>query len=551
MALKLRDYQREAIAAVQSEWAKGIVRTAVVLPTGLGKTVIFSHLAVDAAGQGGRALVLVHRDELVQQALDKLRSVAPGISLGVVKAERREVHADVVVGSVQTLARSNRRAELDRADKPISLVIVDECHHAAADSYLEILAHVGSFSSTEFPELDGFGMGAAPVQAVGFTATLSRSDDRGLGNVWQSVAYKRDIRYGIEHKHLSPVRGRRVSVAGLDLSRVRRSRGDWQDGSLGEALEDAKAGEVIAAAYLEHARDRQGILFAPTVSSAYQFADDLQAAGITTETITGSTPIEDRRLTYKRYRAGDVQVLANCMVLTEGFDMPQASCAVMARPTAAHGLYVQMVGRVLRPFPGKADAMVLDICGVTRDYRLKTLVDLDPEWRVPYDKGPALPGDEPEPGPGLERGPVLYGGETEDADLFASSRSAWLRTYAGTWFVPTKESTYFLWPEDGGELFTVGRHPGRGSAERLFSGMTLEYAMAHAEDAAEDEDPSISRRQAPWRRKGGQAGRPSEKQVQFARQLGIVFDPENTGKAELSDSISVAVASRLLDRKAS
>jgi len=535
--LKLRDYQREAIAAVQSEWSKGIVRTAVVLPTGLGKTVIFSHLAVDdAVAHGGRVLVLVHRDELVQQALDKLHSVDPGLSLGVVKAERREVHADVVVGSVQTLARPNRRAELDRADKPISLVIVDECHHAAADSYLAILEHYGCFDRTP---------------AAGFTATLSRSDDRGLGNVWQSVAYKRDIRYGIEHKHLSPVRGRRVSVAGLDLSRVRRSRGDWQDGSLGEALEDAKAGEVIAAAYLEHARDRQGILFAPTVSSAYQFADDLRAVGISTETITGSTPVEDRRLAYKRYRAGDVQVLANCMVLTEGFDMPQASCAVMARPTASHGLYVQMVGRVLRPFPGKADALVLDICGVTRDYRLKTLVDLDPEWRVPYDKGEPFEDEPATTAPGLERGPVLYGGETEDADLFASSRSAWLRTHAGTWFVPTKESTYFLWPENGSDLFTVGRHPGRGKAERLFYGMTLEYAMAYAEDLAEDEDPSISKRQAPWRRKGGQAGRPSPEQVQFARRLGLVFDPELVGKAELSDSISVAVASRLLDRKAS
>ena len=349
--LALRPYQTEAIAALEDGWAAGLQRVAVVLPTGLGKTVVFAHLIHQALAAGHRPLVLVHREELADQAADKIRSVAPDVSVGIVKAERDELDRDVIVASVQTLSRPNRRGRyLGATAGRRRLIVVDECHHAAARTWIQLLEALG-----------GFTPGGAKV--AGFTATMTREDSRKLGDIWERVVYERDILFGIGNGFLTDVRGKAVTVDGFDLGTVARSRGDYQDGALGEALEASGAGEVIAKAYTEHAADRAGVLFTPTVATAYSFAEDLNAAGIVTETITGTTSSEDRKLIYKRYRTGDVQVLSNCMVLTEGWDAPWCSTAVIARPTSSAGLYVQMVGRVLRPYPGKTDALVLDVVG--------------------------------------------------------------------------------------------------------------------------------------------------------------------------------------------
>lgn len=166
--LRLRDYQTEAIRAVRAAWASGMKRPAIVLPTGAGKTVVFSGLAAEMGGHGVRSLILAHRDELIEQATGKIRAVAPDLRVGIVKAERREVRGrDVIVASVQSLIRETRRAELARdllAGGVPPLVIVDECHHAVADSYMAVLRDLGCFE-------DDLNRGA---YALGVTATLGR-----------------------------------------------------------------------------------------------------------------------------------------------------------------------------------------------------------------------------------------------------------------------------------------------------------------------------------------------------------------------------------------
>jgi superfamily II DNA or RNA helicase len=547
--LPLRGYQREAIDAVFAAHAGGMRRPAVVLPTGAGKTVVFSHLANEFQERTGkRVLVLVHRDELADQALSKLRTVAPHLSAGKVKAGENQVDAQVVVASVQTLARATRMASLlesQRRYRSFGLIISDECHHSIAPSYQRIHG--------AFPD----------VVHVGFTATMARGDGIGLGSVWEDVIYTKSLAYMISKGHLVPPVGRSVAVDDLDLSFVKQSRGDYQAGDLGHALEESHALAQIAAAYRQHAADRPGVVFTPTVATAHGAAKELEAVGIASAVISGETPREERRRIMEDRRSGRVQVLSNCMVLTEGFDDPGLSCAVIARPTASQPLYGQMVGRVLRPFPGKRDALVLDVVGASETNKLATLIDLEeglfPErkpcrtcWEVPCVcpcKGCGGPRPCPvcveEEGSGAAETLVLKGTGAV-LDLFASSRSAWLQTRRGVWFIPTGDAHIVLWPEAAG-TWTVADVPRTGTWTPLHGGVDLEAAMSWGEVEAEDRDDGpfgqISTRAATWRRRKSP---PSQAQLDKAARLRIVHAPDVT-KAELSDLISVAVASRLVD----
>src|SRR5690606_35885928 len=329
-------------------------------------TVTFAHLVKD---HGTKSLVLVHRDELARQAMDKVRSVAPDLNVGLVKAESNETDADVIVASVQTLVNPDRLSQISGVD----LVVVDEAHHAAAPSYKTVLQGLGSWSGT---------------RTVGFTATMSRSDDLGLGDVWEDVVFHKDIMWGIINGLLVDVEAQTLESDGLDLASVARSRGDYQEGQLGEALEASGAGPVIAKAYKDHAGNRQGVLFTPTVSTAESFAQDFRDQGISTEVVTGSTPVQERQEIFNRYQERETQVLANCSVLTEGWDMPQAEVAVIARPTQSRSLFIQMAGRVLRPFPGKEKALILVVVGL-RSASLRSIVDLS-ETEIEPKKGKTL-----------------------------------------------------------------------------------------------------------------------------------------------------------------
>jgi len=541
--LKTRPYQDEAIKAIREGWERGLQRVAVVLPTGMGKTIIFSHLIAEEVAAGQKVMILVHRNELVDQAIDKLKMVAPDVKPGVVKAERDEVDAQVIIASVQTLARGYRRDRILAAG-PVHLVIIDEAHHAAADTYVAVLTDFGCFHNdppAAWPSVP------STTRAIGFTATMKRGDTRGLGDIWQEIVYTKDILFGIQRDYLADVKGRRITVDGLDLREVAITRGDYREGQLGDAMVSSGAGEVIAAAYKEHASDRQGILFTPTVHAAYEWATDLNNAGIPTEVIEGETPTEDRKLIYKRYAEGEVQVLSNCMVLTEGFDMPQASCAVIARPTSLPALYTQMVGRVLRPWPGKRYALVLDVVGVASRVELATLTDLSltkvDEVKEGETLGQAADREREEKAGAIRVGKV---GDVkgEYVDLFHTSRSVWLKTNGGLWFIPTREELFFLWPTGVNEA-KVGSIPNNGGRPQLLmdSG-NIEYAMAWAEQEAAETDVSIASKSSSWR----QASRtPSEAQLNLARVFKIDVS-DNPSRGELSDRISIVKASRVLDR---
>lgn len=532
-ALEPRPYQSECIRAVIDAAAQGVKRPACVLPTGSGKTVIFSHLAKhwNDYSFDGRVLILVHRDELVRQTVDKLQRVAPALKVGIVQANQDEhIGCDVIVASVQTVRKVYRLDAVTESGE-IGLVIVDECHHATAESYVTVMNALGCFEKET---------GAI---AVGFTATLARSDMKSLADVWESVVFRMDILDMIP-EYLTDVSGKMVTVDGFSLSDVAMRGGDYAVNSLSDALLSSDAPDFIADAYMEHAANRKGIVFTPSVATAEAFSDALCRRGIVARMVWGGMDKEARREVLRAAHAGDVQVLVNCMVLTEGFDWPQAEVAVIARPTTSSALYVQMVGRVLRKYPGKKKALVLDIVGATQEHRLATLADLTSRRVQIIQEGESLTEavrrERKEGNEYLRDYVVLY----EDVDLFHRSGAVWLQTYEGIWFVTTKDTVYFVWPGNELDTYHVGHRPMRRKGGGwIHKDVTLEEAMQWAEQEALAADPMLARKRASWR-----VGRrpPSEAQIAKAQRLKLTI-PEGVTKREISDMINVKIVSGLLD----
>lgn len=602
--LRLRDYQQECSEAVDASHAKGIRRPAIVLPTGAGKTIVFSHRALlfTAAHPDKRVLVLAHTDELVTQAATKIKGVAPHLRVGIVKAARNEVDKQVVVASVQSLRNKARRDQL----RHVGLIIVDECHHATANTYVQILQHWGALGATHEEcegkgctgcELTGF---CAPPEdgalAEGFTATLARSDKSKLSAIWQEVAFRRDISFMIRRRYLLDVRGRRVEVPDFTTKGLKTLGGDFRNDELADRLTDSMAPELVAKAYVEHASDRSGLVFTPNVASAYVFCEAFRDQGITAEVVHGALPTEERRLIIKRLETGETQVLVNCMVLTEGFDSPIVSCVVIARPTKSSPLYQQMVGRALRLYDGQTEALILDVVGMSRQHGLASLVDLSPKEldEDKLDAGMSLieledyeeePQEEEPEGPGYYYGPVEV---TEFDPLSRDSQRAWKTTDSGVHYLPvglTSKATgaqglyYFLVPhwdadaepgtwsvvwctQDGrnaNETLTKAGIPARPVGATEHQGLPLSQAMVWAEQEVEDLairqglDPheTFSKKAAPWRKRPG----PSDGQRRMCRSLGIPLpDPQEDpftkpmSQGEVSDMIDKVMAGRQIDR---
>lgn len=353
---ELRAYQSEAIERVVAHWNGGLQRPIIVMATGTGKTVVMAKIVAEAQEMGYRPLILVHRDELVSQTVEKLVAACDECLIGVIQAERHEVDADIVVASVQTLTRRLGRSARAVAPDRFNLIVTDECHHSAAPSYLAIYDWFGG-------RTDGSG-----TRMLGVTATPKRLDGVQLGHVWDApVAYAYDTATAISEDYLVRPVGKRVGLAELD-GKIKIKHGDFSESDLGAKM--MRSGHRIGEAVLAHGRRedgalRRGITFAPTVACAQSWADEFNQMGIVSKVVVGATPRAERHDAYARLRDGRIDMLVSVMVLTEGFDLPAVELAVIGRPTKNESLYVQMVGRVLRPsdHTGKQDALVLDVCG--------------------------------------------------------------------------------------------------------------------------------------------------------------------------------------------
>lgn len=578
MSIHLRPDQRAAIDACWDTLSLDVNRVAVQLPTGYGKTITFAAAIDEWLDQrlpsqviaGQRALVLVHTDELTRQAVDKIRLVTRGRwSIGVVKAAEDETDADIVVASVQTLANPERRRRIT----DVGLIVVDECHHATAPTYQAILQHYGAMprppESCPCPDAQWHLARCRPsIPVLGFTATLARSDGQGLGRVWQELAFSRSLSWAIRKGYLVDLVAYRIEVPEIDAGA--------SDAALDAMLCDSIAPEAVVTAWIEHAGTTtigrgdeyvppSTVLFAPLVKSAQAFADAFNQAGVKAEVVHGNLPATERRAILERYEAGVTTVVCNAMVLTEGWDSPRTKCVIVARPTKSVPLFVQMVGRGLRPWlgpdaPPREDQRCILLCVADSTTTLATIADLS-DKRIEAVDGASLIALEDEWDIGADliaetdrayAGPVVA---REFDPLVARSSKVWAFTDAGIPFLPIGKAPDYVFLVLEGDRWSVFHYAGGTGARRILPGIPdLELAMALAEDEANDRGGDVGRlladKNRPWRRE-----RPSMNQMEMAVAVGIpvryveqILNSPRGGKAgRLADMITKAKASRRLD----
>ena len=341
MSIFLRDYQKQALDTVLNESKAGIKRQLISLPTGAGKTIL---MAAIAKHFNRRVLLIAHREELLTQAVEKFKLFWPGVSIGVCMAERNEIEAQVVVGSVQSCSRPRRLERLK--DQGFDLLMIDEAHHCVADSYQTLISTLGFHKGSE-------------RLLIGVTATPSRADKQGLGTTFDKITFSRSIGTMIKAGYLSPVVGRKI-LTSFTLEKLRTCTSDFNLDELAEAVNTPERNAFIAEKYQAYASDRKGIAFCVDVQHCHDLAEALRKRGIHAEAVWGDMGGDERKRALAGLKSGRIQIATSCGVLTEGFDEPTVDAVVMARPTKSQALYIQSVGRGLRLWPGKQNCLVLD-----------------------------------------------------------------------------------------------------------------------------------------------------------------------------------------------
>jgi superfamily II DNA or RNA helicase len=363
MRPELRPYQCEAIERFHTRVEYGGERRIImVAPTGAGKTIIGAEIIRRSERAMEPVLVLAHRREIIGQTSRKL--YAAGILHGIIQAGMPTRPQELVhVASIQTLwTRAIVRESMDLP--PAKLLWIDEAHHCPAETYRKIIA--------AYPD----------AVLLGTTATPCRGDGRGLGGIFESIIETPQVAELIEQGYL--VKTRVYAPVDPDLQGVETRKGDYVEWQLDQRINtDRLVGDIVTH-WHKFSERRKTVCFACSVSHSVHIRDEFLKSGVKAEHIDGSTPKDERDATLARLASGALELVTNCMVLTEGWDMPECGCIILSRPTKKMGLYRQMVGRVLRPADGKTDAVVLDHSGAT--YRHGFVEDhvewtLDPDTR--------------------------------------------------------------------------------------------------------------------------------------------------------------------------
>jgi len=338
--VKLRDYQERALAAVDECVALGRRAPLLVAPTGSGKTVIAA--AMIQRNPNERVLFLAPRRELIHQTCSKLEAFGVGYGTLLAGDNRTNLYSRVQVASVDTLlSRLVRTQRLTLM--PFDRIIIDEAHLGLTDSRISLL--------DRWPN----------AIKVGLTATPCRADGKALGKLYDELIEVATVSDLISKGSL--VNARYFSVAEPDLKKVRTTAGDYNLGDLERVMDQPKlVGDIVTHA-LEHAGDRRTVVFATSIKHSVALAQEFMDKGVTAEHVDAGTPQHEREAIFKRFSEGTTQVLCNVSLASTGFDLPELDCVIFARPTKSLGLYLQMLGRGLRPSSGKKDCLVLDHAG--------------------------------------------------------------------------------------------------------------------------------------------------------------------------------------------
>jgi ATP-dependent helicase IRC3 len=517
--ISLRPYQRAAVdASIGSRWRRHLV----VLPTGGGKTIVGMSIAREI---GGRCLWLAHTDELVTQPQQAARLVWPEADRGVVKADRNEYMRQIVFASIQSAQQARRLDQLAR--ERFDLVVCDEAHRGLSRGYRALFDALGC-NRDDGPRL------------LGLTATPERTDGGALEEVFDGIAFQMGVTTAIDAGYL--VRPNVVSrPIDIDLDAVTRTHGDYSARELDVALMQAGIVDEIVSAYEQYCATRKTLIFTVSVQQSEMVSAALRQRGHLAASVSGQTDRETRRSILRRLSSGDLRCVSNCAVLTEGFDEPSVDSVILARPTQSKPLMIQMVGRALRLFPGKEEALVLDLVGVSkRNSMIQAAVIFGQATEERETKKRALdPITDPEE---YWRQRLLS--QIEGVSGAPRSKLRWIRGAEGGWLLPAADhGTVRMTPASGDSwsVDAVGVKIGeRATLELTRDPVSLETAQAIAEDFVRRVANAVGLASAAARWRDDPA---SEAQVALLGKLGVKGG-ERMSKGTAADLITQHSAKR-------
>lgn len=523
MTITPHDYQEKAISDIMKYKEKGGLACLLVMATGLGKTIVFLELAKRL---NARTLIIVHRDELLGQAIKKMQMVWREAEYGIVKAEVKEFDKQVTVASRQTL---ERESNLTLLPNDYDLVITDEAHHSIADSYRRIYEHIGAGDTTFH---------------LGVTATPNRSDKKGLIDIYDEVVYEMNLIDGIVGGHLCNLKSEIIRAYDPfedetesihDILNKQKNPNKVGSHVLTKILELPEVIGRIINEWKRLAGDRQTIAFCPNVDHAYALANKFSEYGISAHGVSTYDKAPVRRQLIRDFLSEKFQVITNYDILTEGFDAPTTSCILIARPTDSDLVYTQMVGRGTRIAPNKDDCLILDVACISEARNLVSFPDLigfvpkpdegvlenvieNKRIRTGYAKELGLSED-------------IQIDDTRRGDPFAMSRFAWVQ----------HESDYKIFT--GFELGRIHLKQDKDNSGNYFillegeqfgdDSLPLDWAMTMAENYVNKHDRhNYAQRNNPWRQR-----KATPNQRRLIEKSGRVMTEKTRGEA--SDVIEI------------
>lgn len=468
-------------------------------------------------------MVIAHTQELIQQAVDKIQMVWPDVDIGVCQGEHKKYENQVIVASIQSASQEFRLGKLKQQD--FALLIIDEAHHAVADTYQKVAEQLGFL-----PPQKALQSGKL---LLGFTATAVRGDRRPLGDVFQEIIFRRSIGSMIKAGYLADLRGKKCrAVADLRGVGSNSDQTDFNTKQLVAAINTHQRNQIIVEAYKTYCDNKKGLAFTADVNHAQDLAKAFMCDGIPAAAVYGAMPDKERAAILSLFSTGELRVITNCMVLTEGYDQPDIECLLMARPTKSATLYTQMVGRGTRIHPTKTECLVIEFTDNDHDVcSLGTLEGVEIQSDQTLLEALEQADKQEEAFTANTRQAI-----TEDYDLIGRSAFTWfplpgkrykidINNKLGHFIllIPTKTGRYYvllyrynvrcLWLTNG----PVG----------------IEYAQGMAEDwLRENETTVLVDRKADWRKQPA-----TRRQINTMNQFGIKWEPGIT-KGEGADKLS-------------